>query len=80
MVPFNSYVLRSPLRQGPNYSTVTSCVRVVRTLRAVLSAVVHQSGSSIITRAGIATVSAGWKIGSERRSGYIESHEDRADD
>jgi hypothetical protein len=77
---FYSYVLRRPLRQGPNYSTVTSCVRVVRTLRAVLSAVVYQSGSSIITRAGAAIVSASWKVGSKRCSGCIESHEDRADD
>jgi hypothetical protein len=32
-----------------------------KALRADLSAVVHQSGSSIINRAGGATVSAGWK-------------------
>jgi len=40
----------------------------------------HQSGSSIIARAGVAIVSAGWKVRSKRCCGCIESHEDRADD
>jgi len=41
-----------------------------------LSAVVHQSGSSIITRAASQQYRRGLKVGSERCSGCIESHED----
>jgi hypothetical protein len=48
-------------------------------LRAVLSAVVHEGGSSIINRTGVATVSAGWK-GRQRALAWLRREdEDRAD-
>jgi hypothetical protein len=72
--------LKRPTSAAPQLFHGDELLARRKTFTGLLSAPVHQSGSSIITRAGVATVSVGWKVGSERCSGCIESHEDRADD